>query len=126
MIQKEHLIDAVICREQDNVLEVSRILRDTQVRHLIILNNLDSPVGIISTVDINNRVVAEEKTPKQIKAQDVMTKGVRTVNVDDTYESAYRIMAQLGTYSIPVLRNGKLIGLLEFVKAFKMKQPEAQ
>lgn len=121
MIQKEHLVDAVICKENDDVLEVSRILRDTQRRHLIVLTANDSPVGVISAVDINNRVVAEEKNPKHLKAKDIMTKNARTVSVEDTYEEAYRIMAQLGTYSIPILRNGKLLGLLEFVQAFRQK-----
>lgn len=122
MIKKEHLIDAVICRENDDVLEVSRILRDTQRRHLLVLNKEDAPIGVISSVDINNRIVAEEKNPKQMKAKDVMTKNVHVVSIDDDYEKAYQSMAMLGTYSIPVVRNGKLLGLLEFVQAFRQKQ----
>jgi len=122
MIQKEHLIDAVVCRENDNVLEVSRILRDTQRRHLIVLDKEDKPVGIISTVDLNNRVLAEEKDPKKLKAKEIMTKSTKVVSIEDTYEKAFQIMAELGTYSIPVVRNGKLLGLLEFTRAFNLKQ----
>jgi CBS domain-containing protein len=121
MIQKEHLVDAVICRENNDVLEVSRILRDTQRRHLIVLDSKDKPVGIISTVDVNNRVVAEEKNPKQITAKDIMTKEPKVVSLQDTYEKAFQIMAELGTYSIPVVRDSKLTGLLEFKMAFKLK-----
>ena len=58
MINKGHLTDAVICRENDDVLEVSRILRDTQRRHIIVLDKNDGPIGVISTMDINNRVLA--------------------------------------------------------------------
>ncbi|MBI2549438.1 CBS domain-containing protein [Candidatus Woesearchaeota archaeon] len=125
MIKSEHLTDAVICREQESVLEVSRILRDTQRRHLIVLNTKDQPVGVISSVDLNNRVLAEEKDPKKIQAHEIMTKGVRTVSLQDTYEKAFQIMIELGTYSIPVLRQGKLLGVLEFTKAFKLKELEA-
>jgi signal-transduction protein with cAMP-binding, CBS, and nucleotidyltransferase domain len=123
MIKKEHLIDAVICRQDDSVLEVSRILRDTQRRHLVVLDSQDKPVGVISAVDVNNRVVAEEKQPEQLSAIKIMTKNVRVVSVEDTYEKAFQTMAALGTYSIPVVRNGKLLGLLEFNTAFKFKQP---
>jgi len=122
MIKKEHLIDAVICREDDDVFEVSRILRDTQRRHLTVLDKQDKPVGVISTVDINNRVVAEEKQPKKLKAKEIMTKNVKTVSIEGTYEEAFQTMAAIGTYSIPVVREGKLLGLLEFNMAFKLKQ----
>jgi len=121
MIEKEHMIDAVICREEDNVLEVSQILRDTQRRHLVVLDSEDKPVGVISTIDINNRVVAEEKNSKEMKAKDIMTGDIKFISVDDTYEKAFTIMTDLGTYSIPVVSHGKMLGLLEFTRAFKIK-----
>jgi len=122
MINKEHLIDAVICREKDTILGVSRIIRDTQRRHLLVLDNKDFPIGIISTVDINNRVLAEEKDPKQTKAEEIMTRDIKIVSIEDSYEKAFKIMAELGTPSIPVLNNGKLFGLLEFNQSFKLKE----
>jgi signal-transduction protein with cAMP-binding, CBS, and nucleotidyltransferase domain len=122
MIEKNHLIDAIICREDEKVLEVSRILRDTQRRHIIVLDSNDWPVGIISTVDINNRVIAEEKNPNIVTAKEIMTKSIQTVSLEDTYHNAFQIMIKVGTQSIPVVRNGKLIGLLEFNTAFKLNR----
>ncbi len=121
MIKPEHMTDAVVCRFDESVLEVSRILRDTQRRHLIVLDEKDKPVGIISTVDINNRVVAEGKEPRNLKAQEIMTKNITYVSVDDTYEKAFQTMAKLGTNSIPVTRDGKLLGMLEFMMAFRQR-----
>lgn len=126
MIQKEHMTDAVVCRQKDSVLEVAKILRDTQRRHLVVLDAHDRPVGVISSVDVNNRVVAEEKDPKAMKAEEVMSKGVKVVSVDDSYDHAYRLMAEIGTYSIPVVKDGKLLGLLEFTRAFRLKNPEVK
>ncbi len=119
MIQPTHLTDAVICRQFDTVLEVSRILRDTQRRHIIVLNERDEPIGIISAVDVNNRVVAEERNPALLLATDIMTGRIQTISVDDSYETGYRMMTELGTYSLPVVRNGKLLGLLEFTAALR-------
>lgn len=121
MIKPEHMTDAVVCRFDESVLEVSRILRDTQRRHLIVLDEKDKPVGIISTVDINNRVVAEGKEPRNLKAQEIMTKNINYVSVEDTYEKAFQAMAKLGTNSIPVTRGGKLLGMLEFMMAFRQR-----
>jgi signal-transduction protein with cAMP-binding, CBS, and nucleotidyltransferase domain len=119
MIDRQLLRDAVVCREGDSILEVSRILRDTQYRHLVVLDKKDAPVGIISTVDINNRVVAEGLSPKTAKAKAIMTKGIKTVTEEDSYAKAYALMVEQSTYSIPVTAKGKLIGILEFMAAFK-------
>ena len=118
MINKEEIQDAVFCKEKDTVLEVSKILRDTQSRHIIIVNENLKPVGIISTVDINNRVVAEGKNASSLKALDIMTKPIETVELDSDYNEAYRKMIGKGTYSIPVTKDGKLIGLLGFNQLF--------
>lgn len=122
MINTKHMTHAVICRETDNALNISRILRDTQKRHLIVLDSKDYPVGIISTIDINNRVVAEGKNPETLAAKDIMTKNVKIVSAEDSYDKAFKMMTELGTYSIPVIKNSKLLGLLEFMTAFKLKQ----
>ena len=57
-----------------------------------------------------------------MKAKEVMTKNIETVSIEnDTYERAFEIMAAVGTYSIPVVRAGKLLGILEFNTALKLK-----
>lgn len=118
MINKNLLQDVVFCNDDASVLDVSRILRDTRTRHLIVVNEKKSPIGIISTVDINNRVVAEEKNSSTLKARDIMTKPIETVEVSSTCEEAYQKMVSKGTYSIPVTENGSLIGSLSFSKLF--------
>jgi len=47
---------------------------------------------------------------------------IEIVNFEDTYEKAFQIMAKLGTHSIPVVKDKKLLGLLEFSKAFKLRK----
>ena len=125
MIEKNKLSDAIVCSEQDTILEVSQILRDTQTRHIIVLNKEKQPVGIISTVDINNRVVAEKKDPSKIKAQDIMTKPIAHVDITSSYDDAYKKMIERGTYSLPGTEKGKLIGLIDFNLLFKKCKEKA-
>jgi len=125
-MEKKDLTEVIICREEDTVLEVSRVLRDTRARHLVVLNTEDKPVGIISTVDVNNRIVAEEKDPKQIQAKDMMTKDLDTVDINDPFKKAFEKMIKRNTYSIPVTRDGKLIGLLEFTTCMRKLQENEQ
>jgi len=125
MIDKKRIQDVVICKENDSILEVSRILRDTKSRHLVVINNNKKPIGIISTVDINNRVVAQELDYKKTNAGDVMTKNIDVVDIKDSFDKACEKMISKGTYSIPVVENGKLIGIIGFNELFcKVKEHE--
>ncbi len=119
MIEKEKLDDAVICKKDDSALEVSRIMRDTQTRHIIVVDNGLQPLGIISAFDINNRVVAEEKDAKNIKAEGIMTKPIESIDIKIGYDEAYKKMIELGVYTIPVIDKGKLVGILDFNFLFK-------
>lgn len=120
MIDKKHLSDTVVCREKETVLEAARILRDTKSRHLVVLSTDNKPLGILSTVDINNRVVAQEKDPKKTKVEDVMTRPVHSIDCSETYHHAIKKMAEAGSYSIPVTCNGKLLGSLELRRALEV------
>ncbi|HLC33022.1 MAG TPA: CBS domain-containing protein [Candidatus Nanoarchaeia archaeon] len=121
-MERKHISQVVVCREGDKVLEVCRILRDTQQRHLIVVNAKDFPVGVISTVDTNNRVLAEAKDPTKCTAGEIMTKNIKCVSLEETYEKAFTIMAQHGLTAIPVIHQERLIGQLEFSHAFKLKE----
>jgi len=118
-IDKGMLYDAVVCNEDESVLEVSRIMRDTRARHLIVVDGDLKPLGIISPSDINNRVVAEEKNPSYISACEIMTKPVETIDLDSTYSQAAEKMAFLETFTMPVVNNGKLVGILDYSSVFR-------
>lgn len=118
-IEKEILYDAVICNENDDVLEVSRIMRDTKARHLIVVDENLKPLGIISPFDINNRIVAEEKNPVEVTASEIMTKPVETIDLNSNYSQAAEKMALLETFTMPVVHDGKLVGILDYSAVFK-------
>ena len=117
MLRNCKLSECVICKEDDPVLEVAKILRDTGARHIFVVNENEKPLGVISTVDINNRVVAEEKNPMKMKAKDIMTAPVSAVDCDDPVEKAFLVMTEKGTYSCPVTQKGKIIGMVTYADA---------
>jgi|WetSurMetagenome_2_1015567.scaffolds.fasta_scaffold345643_2 signal-transduction protein with cAMP-binding, CBS, and nucleotidyltransferase domain len=119
MLDKKVLHDAVICKEKDNILEVSRIMRDTKSRHLIVVDKNLKPLGIISPFDINNRVIAEEKSISSTTASQIMTKPIETIELSSSYEKASEKMIALETFTLPVTENGKLVGVLDYSVVFR-------
>src|SRR3989338_1046214 len=114
MMKNCKLCECVICHENDSVVEISKLLRDTGARHVFVVDANEAPMGIISTVDINNKVIAQEKDPKKLKAKDIMTAPVSSVDCHEPVEKAFLIMTEKGTYSCPVTKDKKIIGMATY------------
>ena len=113
LIDRSKLHDVVFCKLNDSILEISRILRDTRKRHILVADEEHRPLGLISVFDINNRVVAEEKNPLELKAKDIMSSPVQTIDINSEFGETCQRMINLETYTMPVTENGKLIGILD-------------
>ena len=70
------------------------------------------PVGIVSAVDIINKVVAAGKDPKKLKAKDIMTSPVYFCSADDAALKTFYDMSKKNILSCPVVENGRVIGTL--------------
>ncbi len=109
------LIRPVSCRQDEDIAEVASKLRDNKQRRIIVVDNNESPIGIISTTDINNKVVAENKDPKNLKAEDIMTSPIYLVcDINDGLDMIFRKMVEHESFFCPVTDNQKLYGILTY------------
>jgi len=109
----------VSCHENDSITKVSKILRDHHLRNIVIVNDAKNPIGIVSSVDIVNKIIAEGKNYNEIKAKEVMNPALY-VNENDEVSKAYIQMLKCNTYSFPVVSSeDKFIGVLSFTQAVK-------
>ncbi|HLD05053.1 MAG TPA: CBS domain-containing protein [Candidatus Nanoarchaeia archaeon] len=109
------LIKPLSCTAETPLPEVARILREYQQRRILVVDTNESPIGIISTTDMNNRVIAENKDAAKLAAQDVMTQPLHLVcDLNDDLNEVYHKMIQKTSYYCPVTQNGKLYGILTY------------
>jgi len=69
-------------------------------------------LGLITDRDIVIRTVAEGKNPITVKAKDVMSTNVLKVSPDTDAHDAADKMAEHQIRRLPVVENGKLVGML--------------
>lgn len=113
------LIEAFKCNENDSVIEVAKKLREITLRHIFVVDDNDYPVGIISIVDINNRVVAEGEDPKKLKAKDIMSKPIEVLDIEDELEKWYDEMIKKNHVMSPVIKDNKMIGIVTIHQILK-------
>jgi signal-transduction protein with cAMP-binding, CBS, and nucleotidyltransferase domain len=70
------------------------------------------PLGIITERDLVGRVLAKNVKPDSVKAKEVMTSPLITIEPDETISEAARRMSRLNVRRLGVIYRGQLIGLL--------------
>lgn len=68
--------------------------------------------GVFSERDIMSRVVARGLDPDQTNVSSVMTKDIVVADPDEHVDDAIRKMHSIGSRHLPVVHNGKLVGML--------------
>lgn len=114
------LIEPFICNETETVAQVAKKLRETTLRHIFVIDENNVPKGVISVLDMNNRVIADEKDPKTTLAKDIMSTPVDVYNLEDDAKEVCEKMASKNRVMNPVLNEeGKMVGIITINQAAK-------
>ena len=69
-------------------------------------------VGIITERDIIERVILQEKNPKEIKVREIMSTNIITVHALAPIEKAAQIMKESNIKKVPVILNNEIVGII--------------
>lgn len=109
------LLKPLSCSQDTNIIDVAKTLRDNRQRRIIVVDEKDYPIGIISTTDMNNKVLAESLDLKKTKASDIMTSPLFLVcDINDNLGDIFARMHEHESYFVPVLKDSKLFGILTY------------
>jgi len=78
----------------------------------LIITEKGEPVGIVTERDMVRKIVSKDLKPGSATLKDLMTQPLVTVSPDDSIDKAARKMAELDIRRLPVLENGKLVGIV--------------
>ena len=94
-----------------SVVEAARVMRDEHIGSLPITDG-DTLVGMITDRDITTRVVAEAADLATTSVGDVYSQDLISVEPDRDLEEALRLMARHQVRRLPVVENGRLVGMV--------------
>jgi len=109
---KDIMVKPVVNIDQDKTIkQAGELLKKTRRGCLIVVKK-GNPIGIISDSDIIKRVVAKNILPNRVKTKDVMSHPLVTIRPDEEILTAVRKMKKSNIHRLPVISNGKLVGIL--------------
>ena len=94
-----------------SVVEAARLMREQDIGSLPITDD-EELVGMITDRDITTRVVAEAADPKMTSVGDVVSRDLISVEPDEDLEEAVQLMASHQVRRLPVVENGRLVGIV--------------
>ncbi len=95
----------------DNVREVARMMAERNIGAIAVLDS-GRLVGVFSERDLMARVVATGLNPDNTPVSNVMTKELIVADAGDGVDDALQKMHEQKCRHLPVVRSGKLIGML--------------
>ena len=93
------------------VAYAAKMMRDEDVGLAPIVEG-DRLIGALTDRDIAIRVVAEGKDPESTQVRDVASTDLVTVEPEQGLDEALRLMAQHQLRRIPVVEDGRLVGVV--------------
>lgn len=95
-----------------SLTEAARIMKDEDVGSLPVVDTDGRLIGIITDRDIVIRAVAEQVDPQSVHVGDVASRSPVTAAPEDDLDDALSAMAASQVRRLPVVEEGRLVGML--------------
>jgi CBS domain-containing protein len=87
--------------------------------HSLVVALEGSSLGIVTTTDIRDKIVAADRDPQRTKVRDVMTTPVSTARPEWTLKECSLKMRELGVHHLPVADpRGMIVGMISATDIF--------
>lgn len=130
MLVKERMSHPVITIfPETSMQEALDLMRTEKIRRLPVVNKKGQLIGIVTETDLDKASPSEatslsiweiRELVSKVKVEKIMTKDVVVIEEDTPIELAAKIMADSNISGLPVMRQGKLVGLITETDIFKV------
>ncbi|MGB9726818.1 MAG: cyclic nucleotide-binding/CBS domain-containing protein [Nitrososphaeria archaeon] len=109
---REVMNSPVITGKPDETIRmIAKKMTENEVGSIVIVED-GKPVGMVTDGDIIDRVVSKGLNPDEVKAKDIMSKPILTVDVETTIVDAAKYMRKNRVKRVGVTYRGRIEGIL--------------
>lgn len=112
---RDWMMDLVVYVDPETmVTDAMATMRRRYINSLIVNRGASNPdFGILTTTDICDKIVAQDRNPALVKVKEIMTSPLITVGVDMPISQCARIMSENHIHHVPVVNDkGGIVGMI--------------
>ena len=114
-----HSLPIIMAKVSESIFTISTLMKEKQVSSIIIIDQNDKPVGIITERDIVRRVIADSKNPNTTKATEIKSQPLITVGPNAYLFNACKIMEKNNIRRLPVVKDNAIVGIVTITDIIK-------
>ncbi|MYL33015.1 CBS domain-containing protein [Pontibacillus yanchengensis] len=103
--------DVACCTSDDNLFEAATMMKQRNVGSVPVCDNDKNLLGMVTDRDLVIRGYAQKKSGSST-IQEVMSDKLTTCTPETSIEEASKIMSEKQIRRLPVVENGKLVGIV--------------
>jgi signal-transduction protein with cAMP-binding, CBS, and nucleotidyltransferase domain len=112
---KDWMVDLVVFIDPDkSVSEALAVMRRRYISSILVNKSAENPeYGIVTSRDISDKIIAQDKNPSKIKVREIMTSPFISVKTDMTLKECSQIMKTKNIHHLPVANEeGMIVGMI--------------
>ena len=122
-IENVMVSDVITVEAEATVREAVDIMNKHEIGCLVVVDEEEKPVGVMTERDLLTRVLAKRKDPVRTKVSQVMSKPIITATPHMDLEAAAKLMFEKKIKKLPVVEDGQLVGLVTLTDMVRV-QPQ--
>jgi CBS domain-containing protein len=103
--------DVKVVREDTSMQEVVATMIKFDISSVIVVQK-ERPIGLITHKDVLTKVLQPEFVPATLTARNIMSTNLTTIGEEASLEEAAKLMTKKRFKKLPVVRDGKVIGII--------------
>lgn len=113
MLVKDVMSSPVVTvEESESANKIAGLMDKNDLGCIVVTGKGGKPLGIITERDLVTRVLSKNAKPDSVKAKEVMTSPLITIEPEETISEAARRMSRLNVRRLGVVYKGNLIGVV--------------
>jgi signal-transduction protein with cAMP-binding, CBS, and nucleotidyltransferase domain len=113
----------LITKKNAKISEAASTMCANNIGSIIVVDNDEKPVGMVTERDMLRKIIMTSRNPKQTSISQIMSTPLVTGDPDMDVEHAARFMLQKDVKRLPIVEEGKMIGIVTFTDIIRA-QPQ--
>jgi len=97
---------------ETTVVEIAKLMSQYGIGSVLVIDNDGRLIGIITSRDIVNKVVAKALDPKNVKARDIMSSPVIFASPSTLVKDLAELMSKHNIHHIPIVEGTRIVGIV--------------